>query len=198
MANSKQAVGLLGGSFDPVHNGHFAIAKSFLKSGFISQLWILPAPDPPHKNGQILCDFEYRCKMLQSAFRHLNDVEIKDIENRLPRPSYTIQTLEHLKDQYPDYNFYLCMGEDSVADFKQWKDWEKILEFCELLVARRPSNQNLDLDPDVVENTHFIDHRPVDISSTDIRKRIAGGKEISELVPEQVEKIIRKANLYNS
>lgn len=198
MANSKQAVGLLGGSFDPVHNGHLAIAKSFLESKFITHLWILPAPDPPHKTGQMLCDFQSRCKMLQSAFRHLNNVEIKDIENRLSRPSYTIQTLEYVKDQYPDYNIYLCMGEDSVADFKQWKNWEKILKFCELLVARRPSDQSLNLDPDVAGKTHFIDHQPVDISSTDIRKCIAEGKDISGLVPEQVEKIIKKANLYNS
>jgi nicotinate-nucleotide adenylyltransferase len=136
--------------------------------------------------------------MLEAAFRPLDAVEIKDIENRLPRPSYTIQTLEYLSEKYSDNKFYLCMGEDSISDFKQWKDWEKIIDFCELLVARRPSAQTLDLDPEIAEHTHFIDHQPVDISSTDIRDQIAEGKDISALVPEQVQDIIEKANLYNN
>jgi nicotinate-nucleotide adenylyltransferase len=198
MKNSGQSIGLLGGSFDPVHNGHVAIAQSFLESGFISQLWILLTPDPPHKTEQAFCDYEHRFKMLQAAFWHFENIKIKDVENRLSQPSYTIQTLKHLTEKYPDTKFYLCIGEDLIHDFKQWRDWEKILDVCELLVARRPSGQTIDLDPLIAEKTHFIDHQSIDISSTEIRNRVTEGKKISGLVPEQVQKIIKKANLYNN
>lgn len=196
MTITQQAVGLLGGSFDPVHKGHISIAESFLNSGYISKLWILLTPDPPHKTKQVLCDFEYRFKMLEKAFEDFDNVEIKDIEKKLPKPSYTIRTLKHLSDKYPDHKFYLCMGEDSVADFKNWKDWKEILNYCDLLVARRPVDDAIELDPAVAEKTHFIDHEPIAISSTDIRERIEEGKDISALVPEQVENIICRAELY--
>lgn len=196
MTISQQAVGLLGGSFDPVHKGHISIAESFLNSGYISKLWILLTPDPPHKTKQVLCDFEYRFKMLEKAFENFDNVEIKDIEKKLPKPSYTIRTLKHLADKYPDHKFYLCMGEDSVADFKNWKDWKEILYYCDLLVARRPVDDAIELDPAVAEKTHFIDHEPIAISSTDIRERIEEGKDISGLIPEQVEDIICRAELY--
>lgn len=197
MSTSQQAVGLLGGSFDPVHKGHIAIAESFLNSGIISKLWILLTPDPPHKTQQVLCDFEHRYKMLKKAFRDFDNVVIKDIENKLPKPSYTVRTLKHLAEKYPDHEFYLCMGEDSVADFTKWKDWKEILEYCELLVARRPTADAMELDPAVAGKTHFIDHEPIEMSSTDIRERVAEGKDISTFVPEQVEDIIHEANLYH-
>lgn len=198
MGKSRQAVGLLGGSFDPVHNGHVAIAKSFLDTKFISKLWILLTPEPPHKTEKALCNYEYRLKMLRAAFLDINDVEIKDIENKLPRPSYTIQTLEHLTAKYPDTKFYLCVGEDAIGDFTEWKDWKKILDLCELLVARRPSFDVKNLDSTLVDKIHFVDHHLIDISSTEIRERIAEGKDISALVPDKVHKIIRKANLYTN
>lgn len=197
MSNSGKAVGLLGGSFDPVHNGHVAIARSFLNSDYISELWILLTPEPPHKTEQVFCDYKYRLKMLQGAFRHMNGVKIKEIEKNLPRPSYTVQTLKYLEKEYPDYNFYLCLGEDSVFNFKKWKNWKQILDFCELLVVSRPSTEDLDLDPDIAEKVHLVDHRPIEISSTDIRNRIAEGRDISDLVPQEVNKIIKKENLYS-
>lgn len=198
MANSRHSIGLLGGSFDPVHNGHLSIVRSFLESEFISKLWILLTPDPPHKTDRTLSDYEHRFKMLKAAFRHFDAVKITDIENKLPRPSYTIQTLQYLVEKYPDQKFYLCMGEDSLRDFKQWKNWKDILNTTELLVARRPSNRTIDLDSEIVDKTHFIDHEPVNISSTEIRDRVAKGKDITALVPGKVHSIITKANLYQN
>lgn len=197
MSNSGKAVGLLGGSFDPVHNGHVAIARSFLKSDFISELWILLTPEPPHKLEHVFCDYEHRFKMLQSAFCQIDGVKIKETEKDLPRPSYTVQTLKYLTKQYPDYNFYLCLGEDSARNFKNWKSWNQILELCELLVVSRPSTDDLDLDPSIAKKTHLVDHRPIEISSTDIRNRIKQGRDVSDLVPKEVHKIIKEHNLYS-
>lgn len=194
--NSGKAVGLLGGSFDPVHNGHVSIARSFLKSNYISKLWILLTPEPPHKPEQVFCDYEHRLNMLKAAFGRIDAVEVKETEKNLPRPSYTIQTLKYLAKEYPDYNFYLCLGEDSIYSFKKWKDWKQILEFCELLVVGRQSTEDLALDPVIAEKTHLVDHRPIEISSTEVRNRVAEGKDISDLVPKTVNKIIQKENLY--
>lgn len=197
MTKMSKSVGLLGGSFDPVHNGHVAIARSFLKSDFISELWILLTPEPPHKPEQVFSDYEYRLEMLQNAFGKMDGVRIKEIEKNLPRPSYTIQTLEYLTKQYPEYNFYLCLGEDSIRNFKKWKSWERILDFCELLVVSRPSTTDLDMDPIITEKAHLIDHQPIEISSTDIRNRVSQESSISDLVPEGVLGIIQKKNLYS-
>lgn len=196
MEAKKEGVGLLGGSFDPVHNGHLAIARSFLDSGYISELWVLLTPDPPHKTGKSLSDYNQRLMMLKAAFEDEPNICIKDIEQQLPRPSYTVQTLAHLTNRHPDKEFYLCIGQDSLADFKQWKSWKQILDYCKLLVAKRPGNSTVDLDSRIARKTHFVEHNPVAISSTEIRQRIANEEKISKLVPPSVHRIIEQTNLY--
>ncbi|MDZ7680315.1 MAG: nicotinate (nicotinamide) nucleotide adenylyltransferase [Fodinibius sp.] len=194
----EKGIGLLGGSFDPVHNGHLAIARSFLNSDYISKLWVLLTPDPPHKTDETLSDYDQRLTMLKAAFNHEDCVYVSDIERQLPRPSYTVKTLEYLTQQYPEQQFYLCIGQDSLANFKQWKSWKQILAYCNLLVARRPENNTGDLDPAISENTHFVHHQPVAISSTQIRQDIASGKNISKVVPDSVRRIIEQSNLYKN
>lgn len=198
MKDSRQGVGLLGGSFDPVHNGHRAIAESFLKSEFISELWILLTPDPPHKPDRTFSAYDLRFQMLQAAFRGMAKVRIKKIEKELPKPSYTLQTLQFLTKECPDKIFYLCIGEDSLRDFKSWYRWRDILSYCDLLVARRPVDDQLKspLDEEISPKIHYVSHRPIDISSTEIREAVAKGKSVGEWVPAEVEKIIEEHNLY--
>jgi len=197
MGDFGQDIGLFGGSFDPVHNGHCAIAESFLKSEFISELWVLLTPDPPHKPERTFSDYHVRLKMLQAAFRGMSRVSVKDIEKDLPKPSYTLQTLQSLSRKQPDKNFYLCIGEDSLRDFKSWHKWQNILDYCELLVARRPVDIDKEtIDEIIAQKTHYVSHQPVDISSTEIRKAVAEGNSISEWVPQAVEKLIKEHNLY--
>lgn len=196
MNADNDAIGLLGGSFDPVHNGHLAIAHSFLDSPYLSELWILLTPDPPHKEQRSLASYESRFKMLQSAFETWNNVLVSDVEKKLSTPSYTIQTLRYLKEEFPDKTFYLCIGEDSARNFKQWYQWENILAITELLIARRNSSESLNVDSDLMKKAHIINHEPVSISSTEVRERIARGKNISKLVPEPVEHFIAKHQLY--
>ncbi len=197
MATLQKSIGLLGGSFNPVHNGHIAIVTSFLHSELIDELWILLTPDPPHKKEQTLADYFHRSAMLQAAFKGFENVKISDVEKNLPEPSYTIQTLEHLHKEYPNYNFYLCMGGDSLHDFTQWKDWQKILSYCDLIVARRPSADTALPANQMRDKVHFVDHEPIAVSSSAIRKRINEGKAISSLVPKSTEQYIKKHNLYH-
>jgi len=197
-ADKEKGIGLLGGTFDPVHNGHLAIAQSFLESGYLSELWLLLTPNPPHKTDQKLSDYDLRLEMLKAAFQDVEGVMVSDIEQQLPKPSYTIQTLRHLADKYPTEKFYLCIGEDSLREFKQWKNWKSILDYCELLVARRPESNALELDPVISQQTHFVDHDAVDISSTRIRRSVAKGKDVSPLVPSEVDHLIQHFNLYKN
>lgn len=198
MNASEKRIGLLGGSFDPVHNGHLSIVESFLKSVYIDELWILLTPDPPHKTDVAQADYEYRMEMLKTAFCSFKNVIISDLEKNLPKPSYTLQTLEYLSHEYPDSNFHLCIGGDLLDDFKKWKDWDKIIEYCEILVAHRPGIKAVIPDERLSGKVHFIDHEPVEISSTEVRKRIAENDDISELVPNRVKHIIEKYNLYEN
>lgn len=189
-------IGVLGGSFDPVHNGHLSIAKSFLQSDLIDELWILLTPNPPHKTDQALADYSHRLAMLRIAFEDFKNVRISDIEAHLPQPSYTIQTLKYLKQKYHDCEFYLCIGGDSLRDFTDWKNWEEIITLSELIVAQRPATKNSIPDNKLLGKIHFVDHEPVAISSTEIRERIKKGEDISEFVPKSILDIIQRKNLY--
>lgn len=196
MSAQQKSIGLLGGSFDPVHYGHLYIAESFLDSDLLDELWVLLAPDPPHKTSQVQANYQVRMKMLQAAFKDFDRVEVSNLEKQLPQPSYTIQTLEFLKDKYPDYTFYLCIGEDSLRDFKKWKDWQNILCHSDLLVAQRPSADTKNIDNLIRKHLHFIDHEPIQVSSTSIRNAVADGEDISGLVPSTVKNIIENEQLY--
>lgn len=196
MAVSDRAIGLLGGTFDPVHNGHVSIAKSFLNSPYISSLLILLTPEPPHKPSREFASYSQRLKMLMAAFESIDKVKVSDLEFTLPKPSYTYQTVRYLNKSYSDTSLYLCLGEDSLQNFKKWHKWKGILEFCELLVAERPETGNKDHHDDLLRYTHFIQHKPVAISSTQIKKRLTNDKTIKNMVPEGVSDIIEQEKLY--
>lgn len=199
MRASKQSVGLLGGSFDPVHNGHLSIARSFVESPYISELWLLLTPESPHKTEREPTDYNLRFEMLSRAFRDDENIIVSEVEKRLSPPYYTVQTLEHVTAQHPDKNFYLCMGEDSLVHFHTWHKWRDILDCCELLVARRPSSfQAETLDHEISSKTHYVAHEPVDISSTEIREKVQKGANITNLVPPPVADIITRHKLYRN
>lgn len=189
-------IGLFGGTFDPVHKGHLSIAQSFIESEFIDEIWVLLTPYPPHKTGADHTNYDLRLKMLEAAFEDIQHVSIKTVEQKLPKPSYSLRTIQHLKQQFPDKTFYFCMGEDSLRQFHTWKKYQDILEECELLVAQRPGETHQHVDQEILQHSHFVDHEPLDLASSEIRDRVKGGHSISEKVPEKVLKIIEKERLY--
>tara|TARA_R110002096_G_scaffold231766_9_gene421559 strand:+ start:820 stop:1398 length:579 start_codon:yes stop_codon:yes gene_type:complete len=188
-------VGLFGGTFDPVHNGHISIARSFIDSGNIEELWILLTPNPPHKIDGDQVKYTTRLSMLKKAFEGI-DVSILTIENDLPKPSYTFQTIRYLKKEYSNYVFYFCMGEDSLAQFHTWKFFKEILEEADLLVAKRPGNEHKKVLPEILSQTTFVSHLPVPISSSEIRTAVAKGNDVKTLVPPEVLELIVKEHLY--
>lgn len=188
-------IGLFGGSFDPVHNGHIEAVNSFLNSGLIHKVWILLTPDPPHKTDQKKTDFEHRYNMLKLAFQKSDNTKISDIEKDLPKPSYTLQTIHHLKKKYPRYTFFLCLGEDSLQSFHKWHKYEEIIEECTLMVVDRPGADHSGVDSEILEKTIFVDHKPMNISSTEIRQTTNSSELVN--LPDEVQNYILKNNLYN-
>lgn len=188
-------IGIFGGTFDPVHNGHLAIADSFLNSDTIDELWIMVTPESPHKQDQKVTAFSTRLLMTRTAFSDNSSVLVRDDELSLPKPSYTWRTLTYLRQRYSDKQFSLCLGEDSLASFDTWFKFEQIIEHTSLLVARRPDSADI---PDLPKNAdiHYVSHEPVDISSSEIRERVHDGKKVSDLVPNDVLDIIIKQDLY--
>lgn len=194
-----ETVGVLGGTFDPVHRGHLSIARSFLDSGYIDRLWVMLTPDPPHKEGEALSPYPIRLKMLEKAFSGFERVEVSDLERRLETPSYTWRTLSRLRKQYPEKEFLLCIGEDSLTGFTSWKKWRRIVDRHHLLVARRPGSdpgEAGEIPAALRERTRYVTHRPVEISSTAIRRAIREGDDVSRWLPPGVMAIIRSEKLY--
>jgi nicotinate-nucleotide adenylyltransferase len=196
MDAQARRIGIFGGTFDPVHNGHISIAKSFLNSDYIETLWALLNPSPPHKPDEEFAPYTARLKMLKEAFKPIKGAVVSDLERELPEPTYTVQTISYLITSYPEDNFYLCMGKDSFLSFKSWHKWQEILEHCTLLVAERPIKQTGKEDADILDHVKFVNHDPVQVSSTEIRKKIARKEPVDQLIPPPVLEIIRKEELY--
>lgn len=131
-------VGCLGGTFDPIHNGHLELAKLVCRTWNLDEIWFLPTKDTPLKNRSISA-FSIRKKMIELAIKPYRKFKCCSIENELPAPSYTIQTVEKLKRRYPDIQFHWIVGDDQVAQFEKWKDIDKLLGLVQFICV--PRNQ---------------------------------------------------------
>lgn len=189
----EKRVGILGGSFDPVHCGHVRIANSFLNSGLVDELLVILSPHPPHKQNQEQADFSHRFEMLKLAFADYENVKISDLEQRLEKPSYTLQAIEYLQKENPETLYYLCIGEDSLQHFDEWYKYQEILEKVHLLVVERPGSDQSEVDPEILEKAIFVEHQPYSVSSTTIRRK---GGELKADLPEAVAAYIDEHHLY--
>lgn len=189
----KKRIGVFGGSFDPVHNGHIHIVKSFLQSGVIDELLITLTPDPPHKDRTTQAPYRHRYRMLELAFAGLDHVRISDLEQSLPAPSYSLQTIQSLKASDPACQYFLCMGEDSLESFHTWHRYREILAEVSLLVAARPGSSADSVAKEILEKTIFVSNIEIDISSSTVR----GGDADEHALPEPVAEYIRTHNLYS-
>lgn len=173
MKTNKQSykVGIYGGSFNPVHFGHIGLAKWVLANTDLDELWFLVSPNNPLKNADSLAPEQERLEAVKQAVKDIPNVKVSDFEFSLPRPSYTANTLRELKKAYPDYEFTLVIGEDNLAIFDRWKEYEYILQNFRIFVYPRKSalinHQSAILN---AKNLMFLAQAPYfDISSTEIR-----------------------------
>lgn len=187
-------VGIYGGSFNPVHNGHIALARSFLEKTEVDEVWFVVSPQNPFKADDKLLDDRQRFLMVRDALRDEPGMVASDYEFRLPRPSYMWNTLQAMSRDYPGHEFILLIGGDNWAAFGRWYHADDILRTYRIAVYPRRGD-SID-STDLPENVSLLDTRLLDISSTEIRRRISGGLPIDGLVPPSVAGIIRRKGFY--
>ena len=183
---------LLGGTFDPLHNGHLSIARSVLEQGLANEVWMLVTPCNPWKTGQDLLDDRMRYDMVAEAVKDIPGISASDFEFNLPKPSYTANTLRQLSARYPDRRFILTIGADNWAKFNNWREAGFILDNYNIIVYPR---QGYPIDS-ISGKTTLLDCPLMDISSTQIRQMVKEGKSINEFVPASVARTIKQKALY--
>ncbi len=182
------------GSFNPVHNGHIAIARFVKDSGLCDQVWFVISPQNPLKATEELADESHRLAMLELAVGEYKDLKISTIEFSMPRPSYTIDTLDRLKQDFSEYEFSIIMGMDNLALLSQWKNSERIVDENRILVYPR---LGFSMPETVHPNIHVMHEAPLfDVSSTQIRQKLWEGKSVSGLIPENIIQYIKDNALY--
>ena len=166
-------IGIYGGSFNPVHFGHVGLAKWVIENTDLDELWLLVSPNNPLKPAGILAPEEQRLAEVKEAVKDIKHVKVSDFEFHLPRPSYTANTLRELQKTYPEHEFTLVIGEDNIAIFNQWKEYEFILENFRIFVYPRKGAMTNDQSPITnAKNILFLTNAPLfDISSTELRQR---------------------------
>lgn len=185
--------GLFGGTFNPIHNGHVSLAQGAKEQLKLDRVIFIPAFIPPHKSSNELADAGDRFRMIELAIAGRPGFEISRFEIEKEAKSYSIETLKYFKASYPeDAEFFFLIGADALKGLSDWKDIDKAFELCKFAVCNRPGFQEDSRYPDIEK----IDIADVDISSTQIRKRIKKGESIKGLLPQTVESYIKEKNLY--
>ena len=188
-------IGLLFGSFNPIHIGHLIIANIMLTHADLKEVWFVVSPQNPlKKNKSLLHEFD-RYDMVQRAVADNYNFKVSDVEFHMPRPSYTIDTLTYLQEKHPDKEFALIIGEDNLTQFTNWKNYDKILEYFWLYVYPRPYTEVSELKNH--GKVKLIDAPLLDISATYIRDCVRAHKSIKYLVPEAVENLILEKGFYS-
>lgn len=189
----QELVGILGGSYNPVHIGHLMLASYLAQWKYVDKIWLTLSPQNPLKDSSLLLSDAKRLEMLKIATVNLPQTEICDIELSMPRPSYTINTLEALAQQYPDKRFKLIIGSDNWCIFDRWRDWQRILDDFGVIVYLRPGYP---VENPNVNGLTVVDAPGIDISSTFIRGAIEQGRDVNLFLPNGVYKYISDNKLY--
>ena len=187
-------IGLFFGSFNPIHHGHLMVAQAVLNQTDCQQIWFVISPQNPHKKSSSLLHEFDRMDMVDVAIADQYQFKSCDIEFNLPRPSYTIDTLVHLSEKYPQHEFRLIMGGDNLESFKSWKNFDKILDYFGLIVYPRGEKKQSDLwDHSSVQ---VIQAPFLHISATYIRDCIKQERSIKYLLPDKVIALIKQKKFY--
>jgi len=201
----RNRIGILGGTFNPVHIGHLILAQTAFESFELSEVVFIPCSTPPHKGSSRLAPAEHRVAMLKYAIEGDPRFSLSDIEIKRGGVSYSIETIEALRKEYPDSDFFFIIGSDTLLELHLWKNIYQLLEICTFVTVTRPGSvlpkpESIKLKepwPEkLIQDT--VTRHLVDVSSSNIRHRLAEGMSIRYLVPGEVEMYITEHNLYSS
>ena len=209
-------VGILGGTFNPIHNGHLHIAEEVRKYCELDQVWFVPTCQPPHKQLAEEVAFSHRMAMVEAALATYPDFRACDIEGRRGGTSYSVETLEQLRKEYPQYQFFFIMGLDSFVEIGSWKNYPRIFDLAHVVVTARPgfSGTLRQFLPVAIADRFCYDaesekltqrngfsvfsvtHTCRDVSSTEVRRQLQVGGDVGGMLPKPVTDYIRQHELY--
>jgi nicotinate-nucleotide adenylyltransferase len=189
-------VGLYFGTFNPIHIGHLAIANHMAEFSDLDVIWMVVTPHNPFKKKSSLLDNHHRYQMVMIATEEYPKITPSNIEFNLPQPNYTVNTLAHLVEKYPNYEFCLIMGEDNLKSLHKWKNYEVILANHEVYVYPRISQGTVEHQFTDHPKIHRVNAPIMEISSTFIRKSIKDQKNIKPLLPNDVWQYLDEMNFY--
>jgi nicotinate-nucleotide adenylyltransferase len=198
-------VGVFGGTFDPVHLGHLIVAEQCREQVDLDQVLFVPAARPPHKQDHPTASFVRRVEMLELALAGQPAFQIEQLEKDRPGPSYTADTLQELRRRESEQELFLILGSDCLVDLPNWHEPERILDLATLLIVGRPDSPRgskddlrcaLGIAPDAPAKFQIVDSPLIEISSSDIRRRIREKRSIRYLVPRAVECYLQTHGLY--
>lgn len=194
VAPAGRKVGLLFGSFNPIHIGHLILANFMATHTDLEEVWLVVSPQSPFKVGQELLAEAQRFDLVQRAIAGNNRLRALDVEFSMPKPSYTIDTLDELRRRHPEHRFVLLMGGDNLPGLPRWKHADRLLAEYEVYVYPRPGVEVA--APAPVPTVNVVAGPLLDISATFIRACVRAGKSIRYLVPEAVEQQIEAAGYW--
>jgi nicotinate-nucleotide adenylyltransferase len=188
--------GLFFGSFNPIHIGHLALANYITACTNVEEVWFIVSPQNPLKQRSQLLDGYNRLHLVNLALRDFSKFKASNIEFNMPQPSYTADTLAYLDEKYPNRDFVLIMGEDSLETFTKWKNYELLLERRKIMVYPRPGCKETDFHHH--KNVQRVAAPMMEISSSFIRQSITEGKDVRFFLPEKVWEYIDEMNFYKT
>ncbi|MCM8710384.1 nicotinate-nucleotide adenylyltransferase [Clostridium sp. SYSU_GA19001] len=195
--------GIFGGTFDPIHNGHLYIAHEAVERLNLDFLIFMPSGNPPHKTGRKKTDASIRYELVNMAIKEEKRFILSNFEIRNKGLSYTYKTLEYFNTIEPDTEWYFVTGADCLIELESWKSVDRILNLCKLAVFSRPgyNKEEILIHKEIAQKKYnkeiiFLDINPLNISSTDIKKMIREGKDVSLFLPKNVYNIVLELGLY--
>ena len=199
----RKKVGILGGTFDPIHTGHLILAETACEAFSLDYVLIMPNGNPPHKPGQVNASMEQRTRMAELAASDNDHFRVSDFEKTPQDYHYTYETLEFLTQEHPDTDYYFILGADSLVHFHTWKEPERICKCCRILAATRDRMETSVLKKHMERLAlemgaciEPLETPNIDISSNMLRARVRKGRSIRYYVPDTVEAYIREQGLY--
>jgi nicotinate-nucleotide adenylyltransferase len=194
--SQKKRIGVLGGTFDPIHMGHLVLAEQVKERLKLDGIIFIPCFRSPHKTRQKLSPAKDRLHMIRLALQGNPSFSVSEIELKRKGVSYTIDTLRELRKLHPGSETYFLTGSDVVNELNTWKDPEEIFRLVRMVIAIRPGFDQINRENRFVKKSIVVKITGLDISSSELRKRVKRGESIKYLVPVKVEQYIRKKRLY--
>ncbi len=200
LGTNERRIGILGGSFDPIHIGHLILAEAALEAFTLETVYFMPCADQPLKPGLAHADGDSRTQMILSAIEGNPAFAFLDIELARGGSSYTVDSLDEMRTRCPEYVVYFLIGADKVMELKQWKDIDRVASLCRFGVFPRPGVGSSRIDAEVhnLVLEYASSARRIEVSSSEIRHRVAEGQSIRYLVPDSVGMLIAERHLYGA